>query len=158
MWTYTATRRTTVHRRVELAREAQRGPFLSKIMQLQNTKGLADTSNRRLKFNQFEKVKSPSALIQIEIADGLSGGSVLGLLHGLFKFLRENVFFVGLLEKRVSELVFTLTLLLGEDVVGFFQVDVGASLWWSFVGKHCPKDGINHQLGLAARAGHVQVF
>src|SRR5574340_1009325 len=49
-------------------------------------------------------------------------------------------------------------MLLRKDVVGFFQVDVRAGFWRSFVGQHRAKNRIYHHLGLAARAGDMQVF
>ena len=56
-----------------------------------------------------------SLLVQVEIADGFAGGGVLGLLHGLFKFLRQDVFLVGFLEPGIRKLVFALAILFSKN-------------------------------------------
>jgi len=74
---------------------------------------------------QKERITVNVQLIQIEIADGLAGWRVLGFLHGFFKFLGEDIFFVGFLEPGVRELVFALALLFGKDLLRIAQVHIG---------------------------------
>ena len=96
--------------------------------------------------------------VQVEVADGLAGGSVLGLFHGFFKFLGEDVFLIGFLEPGVGELVLTLALLLLEDSGGLRQIHIGTLLGRGLVREDCTEDRINHQLGLAAWTGDAEVF
>jgi hypothetical protein len=96
--------------------------------------------------------------IEVKIADGLTGRGVLGFLHGLFKFLGKDVFFVRFLEEGIRELVFTLPLLLLKDVRSLRQVYVRSRSYVRFVRKNCAKNRINHQFCLAAWASHLQVF
>jgi hypothetical protein len=99
-----------------------------------------------------------SLLIQIKIADGLAGRGVLGLLHRLFKFLRQDVFLVRFLEEGIRELVFALPLLLLKDTRSLRQVDVRPGSYVRFVRKNRAKNRINYQLCLAARARNAKIF
>ena len=97
----------------------------------------------------------PVHLIQIEIANRFAGGGVLGLLHGFFELLGENIFLMRFLKERVGELVFALAMLFGKNPVRIFEVNVRPGFDWSFVRKHCSEHRVDDKLRLATRAGHV---
>src|SRR5690242_1500896 len=97
-------------------------------------------------------------LVKVEIADRLAGGGVLGLFHGFFEFFGEDVFLMRLLEEGIREFVLALPLLLLEDARSLRQVYVRPRSYMRFMRKYCAKNGINHQLCLAARTCDVQVF
>jgi hypothetical protein len=97
-------------------------------------------------------------LIQVEVANGLTGRGVLGFLHGLFKFLGKDVFLVRFLEEGVRELVFTLPLLFLKDARSLRQVYVRPRSYMRFVRKNCAKNWINDELCLAARACDLEIF
>jgi hypothetical protein len=97
-------------------------------------------------------------LIQVEVANGLTGRGVLGFLHGLFKFLGKDVFLVRFLEEGIRELVFTLSLLLLKDARSLCQVYVRPRSYMRFVRKNCAKNWINDELCLAARACDLEIF
>jgi hypothetical protein len=64
---------------------------------------------------------------------------------------------VSFLEEGVGEFVFALAVLLGEDALGVFEVDIGAGLDRDFVREDGAKDRIDHELGVAAGASDVQI-
>src|SRR5260370_14837102 len=72
-------------------------------------------------------------LVEVEIADGLACGSVLGLFHGLLEFLGEDVFLVRFLEEGIRELVLALPFLLLEDARSLRQVHVRPRSYVGFV-------------------------
>src|SRR5260370_34829674 len=94
----------------------------------------------------------------LKIADGLACGGILGLLHRLFKFLRQDVFLVGFLEPGVRKLVFALAVLFGEDLLRVAEVHIRTSLHRRFMREHRAENPIDGQLCLAARASDVEVF
>jgi hypothetical protein len=98
---------------------------------------------------------APTSLIQIEIADRFACRSVFGLLHRLFKFLRQDVFLVGFLEPGIRELVLALAVLFGKDFLSVAKVHIRAGLDRCLVRKHRAENRINGQLCLAAWARHV---
>ena len=100
----------------------------------------------------------PAPLIQIKIANGLPCGGILSFLHGLFKFLGEDVFLVRFLKEGIRELVFALPLLLLKNARSLRQVHVRPRFYVRFVRKNRAKNWINHQLCLAAWASDLQVF
>jgi hypothetical protein len=102
--------------------------------------------------------KRSQLLIQVEVANRLAGRGVLGFLHGLFKFLGQDVFLVRFLEEGIRELVFTLPLLFLKDARSLCQVHVWARSYVRFVRKNCAKNRINHKLCLAARACDLEIF
>ncbi len=58
----------------------------------------------------------------------------------------------------IREFVFALAVLLGKNSLGVRQVHIGSGLHGRFVRKHRAEHCIHHQLCLAARARHVQIF
>jgi len=97
-------------------------------------------------------------LVEVKIADGLTGRGVLGFLHGLFKFLGKDVFLVRFLEEGIRKLVFTLPLLFLKDARSLRQVYVRSRSYVRFVRKNCAKNWINDELCQAARACDLEIF
>src|SRR5882762_10142046 len=97
-------------------------------------------------------------LVEVEIADGFAGGSVLGFLHGFLEFLRENVFLVCFLHPGITKFVFALPVLLGKNLLRVGEIDIRPGLHGRFVRQHGAEDGIHDQLGVTAGALHVQIF
>jgi len=101
-----------------LTRTGERGSMKSFAMEQKDSKirGKCYAVKSILCISLRRKSAEPSStLVQIEIADRLACGRVLGLFHGLFKFLGEDVFLMCFLEEGVRKLVLTLPLLLLED-------------------------------------------
>src|SRR5882724_10235472 len=99
-----------------------------------------------------------SHLVEVEIADGLAGWGVLGFLHGLFEFLCQDVFLVCFLHPGITEFVFALPVLLGKNLLSVSQVNIRSGFHRRFMREHGSEDSVHHQLRLAARARHVQIF
>src|ERR1700681_1669630 len=97
-------------------------------------------------------------LVQIDVAKWLSRRSILGFLHGFFKFFGEDVFFVVLQVPGIAEFIFAIALLLIQNAGGIGEVDVRAGFRWRFVGKYGAENGVDHQFRVAAWASDVQVF
>src|SRR5207253_9657521 len=89
-----------------------------------------------------------SLLVQVEIAYGFACRRVFSLLHRLFKFLRQDVFFVRFLEPGIRKLVFAAPILFGKDLLGVGKVHVRASFRGWLVRKHSAENRINCELRL----------
>src|SRR5260370_36751342 len=63
-------------------------------------------------------------LIEVKIADWLACRRVLGLLHRLFKFLRQDVFLFPFLGPGIRKLVFALAVFVGQKFFGVGLVPV----------------------------------
>jgi hypothetical protein len=105
-----------------------------------------------LKIGHYET----ALLIEVEVADGFAGRGVFGFLHGFFKLLGEDVFFVGFLEPGVAEFVFALAILLGENAGCVGEIDAGPCLGGSFMRQDYPQAHIDFELCVAAGAGYFK--
>src|SRR5215471_16150357 len=72
-------------------------------------------------------------LIQIEIANGLASGSILGLFHGFFELFLQDVFLVSFLKPGVSKLILALFFLLFQNAGSLGEVHVRSGLYRSGV-------------------------
>src|SRR5665213_2472273 len=74
--------------------------------------------------------------IQIEIAQGLFDGLILGLLQGFLVLAIQHVFLLAFGFPGIAELVFALLRLLRQDPRGVADIDVRSGPWRRYMREH----------------------